>query len=237
MKLAPRRIRTVAVLVCMLAAAALAWRHWVAWPPLHRAILKGQEQKVAALIAQTVDVNERVSMLGTDYYSGWTPLMLAAFRNEPVIVDLLLDAGADPGLADARGRTAIVIASQGGCTACIARIVTAGGAVDARWGAQRSSALHDAVLMQDVGTVAALLEAGAEVDAEDGYGATPLQYSVRHQPNAAVIRVLLDYGANPHHRNRAGASAFDIASKATNMPQEITALFENGGLSEPEGDE
>lgn len=46
--------------------------------------------------------------------NGMTPLMLAAVRNKPTICRLLLDAGADPGLVDQTGKTAMDIAHEKG---------------------------------------------------------------------------------------------------------------------------
>nr|WP_081055640.1 ankyrin repeat domain-containing protein [Burkholderia vietnamiensis] len=46
--------------------------------------------------------------------NGLTPLMLSAARNKPAICKLLLDAGADDGLLDPSGKTALAIAVAAG---------------------------------------------------------------------------------------------------------------------------
>ena len=62
--------------------------------------------------------------------------------------------------------------------------------------------------------VKTLLDAGADVNAKDGRGMTPLMLAVatNHQ-NPAVIRMLLDRGANVDVQSNAGETAADWARK------------------------
>lgn len=72
--------------------------------------------------------------------------------------------------------------------------------------------LHFAARDQNTAIVRALLEAGAAVDALDASTETPLVKAVfNHAPNFGVIRLLLDYGADPRKKNHTGASSIDIA--------------------------
>ena len=79
---------------------------------------------------------------------------------------------------------------------------------------QSWTALHFAARDQKLLIVAALLDAGAEVDAEDSFGNTPLWRCVM-SPKAqeAVVRLLLSNGANPQKKNRHGASRKDIGER------------------------
>lgn len=69
------------------------------------AILAGVESAVRIHIQRGDDLNARDA-------GGQTPLILAAARNKPHIVKLLLDAGADPLLADSDGKTALLVANS-----------------------------------------------------------------------------------------------------------------------------
>jgi len=56
----------------------------------------------------------------------------------------------------------------------------------------------------------ALIQAGANVNARDNSGHTPLMLAVKRQ-NAEVVNILLDAGANAKLRNRRKEIAFDYA--------------------------
>ena len=54
------------------------------------------------------------SLIDTPDVGFTTPLMIAAIRDYPLIVDALLEAGANPAIGDAQKRTALMIASEQG---------------------------------------------------------------------------------------------------------------------------
>lgn len=74
---------------------------------LRMAVLAGVESAVRVHIDRGDDLNARDA-------SGMTPLMLTAVRNRPAICRVLLSAGADHGLFDPSGRTALEIAIAAG---------------------------------------------------------------------------------------------------------------------------
>lgn len=77
---------------------------------LRMAVMAGVESAVQIHIERGDDLNARDA-------SGMTPLMLAAARNKPSICKLLLGAGADHGLLDPSGKTALEIAIAAGSQA------------------------------------------------------------------------------------------------------------------------
>jgi uncharacterized protein len=104
--------------------------------PLMIAALKGQEALVKKLIARDADVNktgwtplhyaatsgnlaimelllENHAYIDAESPNGTTPLMMAAHYGTPAAVKLLLDAGADPGLRNQLGLSAIDFAHRG----------------------------------------------------------------------------------------------------------------------------
>jgi ankyrin repeat protein len=60
-----------------------------------------------------------------------------------------------------------------------------------------------------------LLDAGMRVDMVDHSGVTPLQAAVRSR-NAENVELLLEYGADPHHQDNYGGSAFTHARQTYN---------------------
>lgn len=80
---------------------------------LRMAVMAGVENAVQIHIDRGDDLNARDAR-------GLTPLMLSAARNKPAICKLLLSAGADHGLLDPSGRTALQIAIAAGSEATAA---------------------------------------------------------------------------------------------------------------------
>ncbi|KAF2795361.1 ankyrin repeat protein [Melanomma pulvis-pyrius CBS 109.77] len=74
------------------------------------------------------------------------------------------------------------------------------------------SALHCAAYGGKISTVRALIEHGAEVDAREGAGLTPLHKAVLRKMQGTV-KVLLEFGADPLAVTKRGASAIDLAMK------------------------
>jgi ankyrin repeat protein len=151
-------------------------------------------------------------------YVGDTPLHLAAAGYRVEIARLLLKAGADPNAAKnhRRGRP-LHYAADG---------FTAGPA----WNPRRQ-----------VKTLECLLDAGAEIDAQDKNGATALHRAVRTRAPAAV-RYLLERGSDPTVRNLPGSTAFHLAvqntghggtgsEKSIALQREIIEEFKKRGIS------
>lgn len=68
---------------------------------------KGYPEIARRLVASGADVNAR-------NFAGQTALMTAVLFNQMEIVDLLIDAGADPSIADANGHSVATLASMQG---------------------------------------------------------------------------------------------------------------------------
>jgi ankyrin repeat protein len=114
----------------------------------------------------------------------------------------------------------LVEAAYRGDLEIVTRLIESGVDVNSRWhdGARRYFAnaeeypfpspqwtgLHAAGYMQHVGVVERLLQAGADVEADDGGGGTVLFYAVENYEhscqNVALVRLLLAAGARPNVR-------------------------------------
>lgn len=151
-------------------------------------------------------------------YVGDTALHLAAAGYRVEIVRLLLGAGANPNAAtNHRRSTPLHYGADGYIT---------GSAWDPR---------------RQVKTIRCLLDAGAEVNAQDKNGAAPLHRAVRTRC-AAAVKCLLAAGADPTKRNSSGSTPFHLAvqntgrggsgeEQAKNAQRQIIETFQSFGVS------
>jgi hypothetical protein len=124
-------------------------------------------------------------------YRGDTALHLAAAGYRVELVRLLLAAGADPNSAKNHRNSAPLHYAADGCIT---------GPV---WDAKRQ-----------VQTIQCLLDAGADINAQDKNGATPLHRAVRTRC-AAAVKYLLKRGSDATLKNKPGSTPFHLAVQNT----------------------
>jgi ankyrin repeat protein len=175
-------------------------------------------------IASGADVNRRNMMRAT-------ALMYAAYRGQRKIVDLLLEAGADPFLTDACGETARTIALGAGQDD-VARALAAfeEGAMMKKARATvdlRSQKLRAVCSLppgtDDVIGAQALLE-GADIDQPDRDGKTPLIFATLNG-HVKIMKLLIDAGANPFLKDQIGRTARAWAETASGSPSLAVLLL------------
>jgi len=124
-------------------------------------------------------------------YVGDTALHLAAAGYRVELVQLLLAAGADPSAAMNHRRSGpLHYAADGYITGPV-------------WNAARQ-----------VRTIQCLLDAGADINAPDKNGATPLHRAVRTRC-AAAVKYLIERGGDPLLKNKPGSTPFHLAVQNT----------------------
>lgn len=152
------------------------------------------------------------------------PIFAAIKNGDAARVRELLSAG-DEGileLDDNWGRTPLMIASDRGRDSCVELLLKAGADCDDKFNDGHETPLYFASARNHPSTVSVLLAAGASVDSASNDGWTPLMEAT-HFGYSAVVRLLLDGGANIELKNIHGQTAFDIATR--NKQAEVVAIL------------
>ena len=187
------------------------------------AMSDGSAPIVRLLIAKGADVNAKDAFQNTT-------LTAAAYGNDLDTIRLILDAGVDVNAAGVTGVTPLLGAAYHGHLAAVTLLLARGAKVNAvahmptlfPIDAPKSGpiALTDITPLLAAASAApealieALLDSGADIDARDGRGMTPLMVAVatNHQ-NPAVIRLLIGRGADIARQSKLGETAADWARK------------------------
>jgi len=140
-----------------------------------------------------------------------SPLHMAAMAGDPATVSLLLAKGADANrkmnLLGMFPATPMFAAVGFGDPAIMTLLVKGGAKID-DVDRDQMTALHWAVLANHAGAAKALLAAGANVNAVDRFGYTPLLYAATVDfGNADTVGPLLAAGADPSLKGKDGKSA------------------------------
>ncbi|KAJ5646441.1 hypothetical protein N7490_002813 [Penicillium lividum] len=127
--------------------------------------------------------------------AGITALQSACKIDNCEAVSLLLERGAKPGSRSAHGDTALHIAAAGGNWIAFDLLITGSADVNA-WGGAGESLLHrQARTGRTISVAAHLLEKGANIEAFNAQGYTPLQCAAA-SGNKLLFLFLLEEGAN-----------------------------------------
>ena len=121
-----------------------------------------------------------------DLTSGRTGLHIAADRRDVVWLVYLLNRGANPNIADTRGVTPLMRASQVGFFEGIQSLLTKGARVDDA-NSTGETPLILAVHRRDLPMMRALLKAGADPDRTDNSGRSAREYAALEGKNSTLL--------------------------------------------------
>ena len=117
--------------------------------------------------------------------------------------------------------SAIAAAAIGLCAAMAA-------SADTACDAWNTSEFFQAVDLADVGRC---LEAGANPNARDDKGGTPLQLAATYNKNLAIIAALLEAGADVNGSNAGGVTPLHLAAAVNKNPAIAAALLDAGAAA------
>jgi ankyrin repeat protein len=197
---------------------------------------------IAALYDGSAEIGQLLLSKGADPKavdtSGTTVLHAAANSNNIEFARLLLERGADPNAVDAAGFTPLTAAAQNGDRGgtLVKMLLARGVRVDpvcaetldtAKNGPLALGLFTPLILAAGQGSLAAveaLVKAGANVNAADVRGMTPLMTAIAtDHADPRVIRLLLEKRAYPDRKSKKGESAYDWA-RTYNNPEVLKAL-------------
>ncbi len=197
------------------------------------AITRGEREQVAAMLA------ENPALANARGSSGLPAVMTALYYQEPEIAELLADNGAELDLfsAAALGRAewvremleangsglsayssdgfqAVHLAAFFGRTEVMAALLERGAEANCySENDMHVQPIHSAVAGRHLEITRMLLEHGADPNAAQGEGFTPLQGAAQNG-QMEMVALLLAHGADPRQKNDRGQTAADIAAEA-----------------------
>ncbi len=163
-------------------------------------------------------------------YSAYPPLCAAISRGDQEVVEALLESGADVNGFVRQGQdkhTALMLAVDLGTKAMVDAVLRYKPDLESRRETDGRTALHQAAAQYAPSpeVIDALAKAGANANAADNKGWTPLHIAVEGGRPAAV-KALLEAGANPNAMTANGAVPLSIARRTQGPNVPSTALRE-----------
>ena len=178
-------------------------------------------ETVRVLVEQGADVNQDVG--------GMTPLHWASYWGNLETVDLLIDAGADPAVADDLGVTPLWTTAERGDVALARKLLDAGADPNYALLSGETSVMTAARAGQ-TGLVALLLAEGADPNARATRGQTALMWAAA-QRHPEVVEVLLANGADVHARSDTWSQRFKGGGRSGDSHPDQMVWIEQGGFT------
>lgn len=130
-----------------------------------------------------------------------TPLLIACSGKNPDMVRVLVEAGANPKIADDHGMTPLHAAVQVQPVETVRLLLKHGAAVNAKHGPSGRTALHIVAGEGKLEIMKSLLVAGADPNVIDAYGDRPMDFSA-DAGQADEVELLTKYNGAPAPKQR-----------------------------------
>ncbi len=191
--------------------------------PLHWAACLASEDDFLLFLAKSTDLDAQDD-------DGYTALYRAVDAKKWKNARLLLEAGANPNLADKLRRAPSHIAAACAPKEELSFFL----AKNTNFNAQdddECAALHWAVSAENWENVRFLLEAGANPNTADKMGRTPLHWAAQIKMNS-TIQLFLNKGANINRKDRTGNTSLHLAISKKNIKNAKILLDNNAFIDE-----
>ena len=166
-------------------------RNYKGATPLHLAAALENEQMVRQLIECKADVNARCDQ---EMLRGQTALHIAAGRNCPKVMRILLDHGARANARDTMDATPLHEAASHGSLEAAALLLKSGAAIEAKQNDGQTPLFWAATVGDSVKVTRLLLDNGADVNARDYSEMTPLTWAQNMEDRKEIVALLKKYG-------------------------------------------
>ena len=165
---------------------------------------------------------------------GWTPLMRAvAVDALTQIIEDLLAADADVGIADDEGLTALHLAARQGDLIVVQELLKAGADPLSTTDRGRTALHLAAAFGGGAAVLAALLDADTPIDAPDEDGATPLHLAIAACRSEDALFALIDSGADVDAPDNDGRTPLHIAAAECNALDPYIVLLQSEAQRRP----
>jgi len=200
--------------------------------PLYLAAEKGDSAAVDLLLERSEVQHTLNENDWRSYKEGFSPLMVAVANGHVDVAERLIDVGAYVNEKDNKNRHSLFIAAESGTPDMMRMLIRRGADVaKAPLHSDGQTILHKVGAVNYKEKLLLLIEAGADINAVDGFGASALNLSAE-ACDFPKVRTLLELGANPNHANGAGRRPLDRAMELPTYNDEafkiVTALLGAG---------
>ncbi len=154
---------------------------------------------------------------------GNSPLMYAAGVGNAASMKLLLDAGADPNVANRVGSTPLILST--GDIAKVRLLLAKGANVNVKTKAGRTPLMTAVYYDNNEAVVQLLIDKGADILARDKFGASVLEIAAGGKSNAGVAKLLLEKGADVNTKDIGGFTPLLVAAGVGNGNGEMVKLL------------
>ena len=185
---------------------------------LHKAVFPGFSEKVLqALVSHNANVNATSQ-------ENQTAVLLACAYGQDSKTRVLLDAGADPNIANTHGNTCLHYAADDDCPKDVLQAIIAHGADVNAQNQMNQTALLLACEKGDTDIITILLNAGADPNIADMHGNTCLHHAVNRYCSKDLLQALINQNADVNATNQTNQTALLLACEQGNRDVMNTLL-------------
>ncbi|XP_058134543.1 ankyrin repeat and SOCS box protein 3 isoform X3 [Dasypus novemcinctus] len=161
------------------------------WMPIHEAAYHNSIECLRMLIHADSSEN----YIKTKTFEGFCALHLAASQGHWKIIQILLEAGADPNTTTLEETTPLFLAVENGQIDVLRLLLQHGANVNGSHSMCGWNTLHQASFQENAEIIKLLLKKGANKECQDDFGITPLFVAAQYG-KLESLRILISSGAN-----------------------------------------